>query len=254
MRREFHQTHIVRYDECDCYGNLTTAAFLRYMQDIAALDTEDVQLGGDGYWVVKRTVISFSQSIKTHMKLDLKTFGIGFTRITAQRGYEAYIAGEAQETPVVSAHTLWVYVDVRGRPRRIPERTAEIWHPDGARPQEPPLAMPPIPESEPHRSEAVVRFSDTDLMMHMNNAAYVEALDNAAWEAYSQAGSPPDKMVPTVRYYDIEYAESIRFGEQFEVQSWFDPRPVEGEEQSRIQRITHNGAVAVRAHSRWLWS
>ncbi|GHO46630.1 acyl-[acyl-carrier-protein] thioesterase [Ktedonospora formicarum] len=253
MRREFHQTHTVRYDECDCYGNLTPAAFLRYMQDIAALDTEDVQLEAEGYWIVKRTIISFTAPIKIHTRLDLKTFGIGFTRITAQRGYEAYIAGEAQEEPVVSANSLWVFVDKNGRPRRLPERTAEIWHLDNARPQEPLVAMPPTPESEPYTTEATVRFSDMDVAMHMNNAAYVEVLDNAAWEAYAQNGLKPEKTIPTARYYDIEYAESMRFGEKLEIQSWFEPQPTTGQEASRIQSITHNGKVAVRAHSRWHW-
>ncbi|GHO69737.1 hypothetical protein KSC_086290 [Ktedonobacter sp. SOSP1-52] len=253
MNRQFYHTHTVRYDECDNYGYLTPAAFLRYMQEIASLDAEDIQLGGEGYWIVKRTVISFAAPIKIHTKLDLKTFGMGFTRITAQRGYAAYLAGEPHDTPVVSARTLWVYVDKRGRPTRMPEGTAEIWLPDGPQPQQPEAPLSPFPESEPHRSEATVRFSDTDLMQHMNNAAYVEALDNAAWEAYAQAGITPDKAMPQIRSYDIEYAESIRFGEQFAIQSWFDPWPTAGEEFSRLQRITRNGTIAVRAHSRWLW-
>ena len=58
MKRQFRQTHIVRYDECNCDGMLTPTAFVRYMQDIAARDAEDAQLSGNGYWVVKRTVIS----------------------------------------------------------------------------------------------------------------------------------------------------------------------------------------------------
>ena len=51
MNRQFCLTHTVRYDECNCDGFLTPAAFLRYMQDIAAQDAEDVRLhrvrGGD---------------------------------------------------------------------------------------------------------------------------------------------------------------------------------------------------------------
>src|SRR5690348_2322203 len=84
MNREFRQSHIVRYDECNCYGLLTPAAFLRYMQDIAAQDAEDAQLSGNGYWVIKRTVISFTEPVHIHTPLTLKTYGVGFTRITAQ--------------------------------------------------------------------------------------------------------------------------------------------------------------------------
>ncbi len=89
MNRQFCLTHTVRYDECNCDGLLTPAAFLRYMQEIAAQDAEDARLEGEGYWVIKRTVMSFTRPIPIHTRLELKTFGIGFTRITAQRGYEA---------------------------------------------------------------------------------------------------------------------------------------------------------------------
>jgi len=81
------------------------------MQDIAALDAEDAQLSGNGYWVVKRTVISFAAPVRVHARLELKTYGIGFTCITAQRGYEARVAGEQHDEPIISARTLWVYVD-----------------------------------------------------------------------------------------------------------------------------------------------
>ena len=115
------------------------------MQDIAARDAENTQLIGQGYWVVKRTVIEFHAPVRVHTRLEMKTFGIGFTRITAQRGYAAVIAGEDANKPVISARTLWVYVDPRGRPIRLPDRTGEIWLPDGPLPQQPEAPFPPIP-------------------------------------------------------------------------------------------------------------
>src|SRR5438270_179029 len=118
MNRQFCLTHTVRYDECNCDGVLTPAAFLRYMQEIAAQDAEDAHLEGEGYWVIKRTVMSFATPIPIHTRLELKTFGIGFTRITAQRGYEAHLASSPQAEPLASARTLWVYVDSHGRPVR----------------------------------------------------------------------------------------------------------------------------------------
>ena len=101
MNRQFCLTHTVRYDECNCDGVLTPAAFLRYMQDIAARDAEDARLEGDGYWVIKRTMISFASPVPIHAKLKLKTYGIGFTRITAQRGYEAHQALATQDEPLI---------------------------------------------------------------------------------------------------------------------------------------------------------
>jgi acyl-CoA thioesterase FadM len=254
MQRQFGYTHIVRYDECNCDGVLTPTAFLRYMQDIAARDAKDAQLEGNGYWIVKRTVISFTAApIPVHTQLALKTYGIGFTRITAQRGYEARIANGNNDEAVISARTLWVYVDPRGRPARLPERTAEIWLPDGPQPQQAEASFPALPESAPEATTAVVRFSEIDQMRHLNNASAVEILDNAAWEVYARSGITPDAAKFTALHYDIEYIDSPRFGDSLSIQSWLERLPSEGQEFTRHQQIVREGKVMVRAYSRWLW-
>src|SRR5260370_23654924 len=131
MNRQFCLTHTVRYDECNCDGALTPAAFLPYMQELAARDAEDARLGGGVYWVFKRTVMSFATPIPIHASLELKTYCMGFTRITAQRGYEPHQTCAPQEEPLDSARTLWVYDGPHGRTARLPERTSQIWHPAG---------------------------------------------------------------------------------------------------------------------------
>lgn len=255
MRRQFGSIHTVRYDECNRDGLLTPTAFLRYMQDLAARDAENAQLSGDGYWVVKRTLISFAVPVQVHTQLALQTYGLGFTRIAAQRGYEARLAGNEQEEgePIISARTLWVYLDTRGRPARLPEETARIWLPDGALPPQAEAPFPTFPESTPELTHTNVRFSHVDLMRHMNNAAAVEILDNAGWDAYARGGLTPDTAQLDILHYDIEYRDSPLFGEQLEISTWLEPFPKPGEEFSRFQQITHAGKVMVRAHSRWLW-
>lgn len=251
MRRQFCQTHTVRYDECNGDGFLTPASFLRYMQDIAALDAEDARLSGEGYWVVKRTIIDFKVPVPIHTSLELKTYGMNFTRITALRGYEARVAGEEQ--PIISARTLWVYVDTRGRPARLPEQTAQIWLPDGPPPPQEEAPFPSSPESTPEATSAFVRFSDLDPMLHLNNASAVEMLDNAAWEAYATNGITPDTHSLHLLNYDIEYRDSPRFGEQLEIQSWLAPLPTARQPFSRFQQIIRAGKSVVRAHSYWTW-
>jgi acyl-CoA thioesterase FadM len=253
MKRHYSYMHTVRYDECNCDGLLTPTTFLRYMQDLAARDAADARLEGNGYWVVKRTVLSFNTPIPVHTTLELRTYGIGFTRITAQRGYEARRADQLQEEPIITARTLWVYIDSRGRPARLPERTEQIWLPDGPQPQQVEEPFPPAPANQSVRSGAVVRFSDIDLMRHLNNASAVEMLDNAAWEAYAIQAITPDRAALEAVYYDIEYAESPRFGDALEIHTWLDPFPSVGLPFTRVQHITRAGKIMVRARSRWLW-
>ena len=253
MNRQFRLIHTVRYDECNCDGVLTPVAFARYMQDIASRDAEDSQLIGEGDWIIKRTKMSFASSIPLHTNLELKTFGIGFSRITALRGYEAHQALAPQDEPVASAQTLWVYVNSSGRPVRLPERTAQIWQPDGVLPPQPEQPFPAAPLRPPITTPALVQFSEIDLMQHLNNASAVELLDNAAWEALARSSITPARAKFSIRHYDIEYIESPRFGEHLEIQSWFEPFPTAGQEGIRHQHITHAGKTMVRARSRWLW-
>jgi acyl-CoA thioesterase FadM len=252
MNRQYCQTHTVRYDECNCHGLLTPVAFLRYMQDLAARDAEDVQLLGSGYWVIKRTVITFAAPVPIHTLLTLRTYGIGFTRITAQRGYEAQLVGKHSDEPVISARTLWVYVDARGRPMRLPEGTAQIWLPDGPRSQLPDAPLPACPESVPETTACSVRFSDIDLMRHLNNASAVEMLDNAGWEVCGAGGITPDTTRLDLLDYEIDYLDSPRFGERLEIQTWHDPFPLPGQQYTRFQQLMRGGSVMVRARSRWL--
>jgi acyl-CoA thioesterase FadM len=253
MNRQFCLNHTVRYDECNCYGVLTPVAFLRYMQDIASRDAEDAQLKGNGYWIIKRTMMSFASSIPLHTSLELKTFGIGFSRITALRGYEARQALAPHDEPLASAQTLWVYVNSSGRPARLPERTAEIWMPDGVLAPQPDQPFPDFPEHQPITTTAVVKFSEIDLMYHLNNAAVVEILDNAGWEALASSEITPGSARFTIRDYDIEYGDSPLFGEHLEIQNWFEPFPTPGQEFTRLQHMTRGGKTMVRACSRWLW-
>ncbi|GAC1364305.1 MAG: hypothetical protein PVS3B1_24520 [Ktedonobacteraceae bacterium] len=72
-----------------------------------------------------------------------------------------------------------------------------------------------------------------------------------AWDAYAEAGLPPGAVTMHALEYDIEYAESARFGEQFEIQTWLDPIPQAGQEFTRLQQIRRGDVLLVRARWRW---
>jgi len=234
MRREFTLTHVVRgYDECNCFGLLTPAAFLRLLQDISAHDILlDTKLEYDGSLVIRRSIVNFKAPVKKFTRLELKTFGTGFGRVSSQRGYE---------------------VRLHGRPQRVPEKMVEIWRPDVPEPSQAEMPMPAFPESEPATFTFHVGFSDIDLEMHMNNAAIVEKLDNAAWDVYAAEGVTLATARMDALTYDIEYMASPRLGDRLEIHTWFSPAPAPGQEFGRFQQITRAGKVMARAHSRWLW-
>ncbi len=259
--QRLRHTYEVRYDEVNLYGFVTPTAMLRYLQDIAGLHASRFNAGESGYWVARRTIIEFLAPIAPRATLQVETFSLGLTKVTGLRGYEVRLVGEneteARADPVIKARTLWVYLDARGRPARVPQSFFGTWQPEGPRPlQQEEAALPALPTNRPpFVATAPVRFSDLDVMSHMNNAAYVELLDNAAWEALAQIGVLPDggAAYPVPLHYDIEYVASARAAEMLEVHSWFEP--VEGQESQfeRLQQVEREGTVLVRARSRWYW-
>ncbi len=262
MDFSFRHTYEVRYDECNLFGWLTPVAVLRYMQDIAALHATKANILEGGNWVARRTVVEFAQTeIPARTLLGFETYPLGFTKVTAQRAYDIHILSSdgwpdsPLAEPVVRARTLWVYLDQRGRPARIPASFYDFWEPGTPSPpmyQE--ADWPIFPDQPAFKSSRTVLFSDLDIMGHMNNAAYVELLDNLAWQALTKTGIRPDREqgYPSALYYDIEYQESAQAGDLLEVSCWFKPGETPGEF-ARLEKVTRDGKAVLRSHSRWRW-
>lgn len=261
MQRHFFHSYEVRFDECNIYGFMTPAAALGYLQDIAERDAASGNLLDDnGYWIARRTTADFLAPVPVRANLEAETFAAGFTKVTAHRNYELrIITGQepagTRPDPVLKAKTIWVYLDGRGRPARLSPIWQEVWLPDGPLPMPEEVPWPAFPERPAFKVKTPVRFSDLDVLEHMNNAAYVKLLDDAAWEAFASLEILPDtrdgRLLPL--HYDIEYLESAKAGDELEVDSWFQPVSGEAAQFECYQRIRREGRLLVRARSRWRW-
>jgi acyl-CoA thioesterase FadM len=250
MPRKFIQRYAVRYDECNLQNSLTPAAALRYMQDIAGLDAEDSPLPDNSLWVARRTVLEFHAPVPVRSEIEITTFPMGFTKVTALRAYNLHIVPADQ--PAIQGRTLWVYLDERGRPRRMPDIVAQYWLPEGNQPQREEAPFPPLPQGEPAIYHFSVPLSYLDVMAHVNNTKYVELLDDAAWSALKPFGANLATIL-TPLYYDIEYLESATLDENLEVRTWFEQKPEAGSQIGIIQQIKRGATPLVRAYSRWQW-
>ncbi len=242
--KKFYQA---RYDECSLFGFLTPAATVRYLQDIAVLHYNSANLDEGGHWIARRTIIDFHQPIPAYSNLELQTFVGGTSKVTSQRNYKLRLEnGE----PVVTGRTTWVYLGSNGRPARIPPSFVAYFWPDGPAPMAYDPDWPGWPDCPAAISRQKVRFSDLDILAHMNNAAYVDLLDNAGWETQAEDALPTSGQLMPL-HYDIEYLESAQLGQDLEVQTWLEPLP--GGECDRLQQVNREGRLIARARSRWLW-
>jgi acyl-CoA thioester hydrolase len=259
MELRYRHTYEVRFDEVNLYGFVTPASALRYLQDIAVRHANIISQGEPGTWVARRTILEFLKPIQTRSALQIETFSLGFTKVKGLRGYEVRLLaedGSFEPEPVLKGRTVWVYLDERGRPARVPPSYQKLGQLTGP-PQEDP-ALPPDPVRAPYVTSLAVRFSHLDVLGHVNNAAYVELLDNVAWDILGTVGILPEgNSYPAPLSYDIEYHASAKAGETIEIQTWFEAEAAPGQDNrlkfERIQRISRDGTLIVRARSSWCW-
>lgn len=200
-------TYRVRFDECGPSGAARAAAYLRWAQDVAWIHSE--QLGYDRAWYDARSLAWVVRGVQLVIlapsssgdELAVSTRVTGYRRVWARRRTDMMTPAG---TLVGRAYTDWVMTDGRGSPTRVPDEFRERF------------AVPPDP-FEPTRiqlssvpAEAValafaVRPAELDPFGHVNNAVYVDWLDEAAdaCDARAADGAAPSLRVP--RRYRLEY-------------------------------------------------
>lgn len=194
----------VRFDEAGPDGRIRTSVLLRYAQDIAWRHSEALGFDRGWYqarglgWVVRGVQLELHEPIPIGHTLRVSTAVVGHRRIWARRlGACALADGR----PAATITTDWVLLDARNRIVRIPpdfglaftnpEVESEI------------LRVPAIESSPAIETTIDVRPSDLDPLDHVNNAVYVDWLEEALDAAGS--GAAADGLPRT---YRLEYLAS----------------------------------------------
>jgi acyl-CoA thioesterase FadM len=194
----------VRFDEAGADGVLRTSALLRYAQDVAWRHSEQLGFDRSWYqarglgWVVRGCELEIREPIPIGHTLRVSTAVVGHRRIWARRLGECRLADGRVAATVT---TDWVLLDARNRIVRIPADFGVAFTNPEVRSE---ILRVDTPSDQPIGStELRVRPSDLDPLDHVNNAVYVdwleEALDAAGWHA-ATATLP--------RSYRLEYLAS----------------------------------------------
>jgi len=173
--RVFEEARRVRLADVSPAGRLRLDAATRYLQDLSADDTADAALADAEAWVVRRTVIEVQQFPRYLEALELATWCSGIGSHYAERRIS--VVGE--QGGVVEAATTWVHFDqATGRPKRVPEGFASLYgDAAGGRRIKARLVHDGLPDDGVERAPWPLRFSDFDVLDHVNNAAYWEAVE-----------------------------------------------------------------------------
>lgn len=179
--RVFRRSTQVRLADVSPNGRLRLDSLARIVQDVSNDDTVDAGLEDDMAWVVRRTVVEVHAEGRLRELLDLATFCGGIGGRWAERRVSVHGADGAH----VETATLWVHLDMdTGRPLRLPQQFHELYAEAAAgrtvraklRHADPPVDPAAVgADVEPWP----LRFTDFDVLDHVNNAVSWEALEES---------------------------------------------------------------------------
>ena len=176
--RVFEGFRRVRLADVSPAGRLRLDATARFLQDLSADDTADADLPDAEAWVVRKTVIEVRAFPRYLEPLELATWCSG----TGSHWAERRISIRGGAGSGIEAAATWVHFDAgTGRPSRIPSGFDEIYgEAGGGRKVRARLDHPdPTEEADLARFPWPLRFTDLDVLGHVNNAACWQIVEQA---------------------------------------------------------------------------
>jgi len=179
--RAFEGARKVRLADVSPAGRLRLDAAARFLQDLSADDTADSALPDAEAWVVRKTIIEVRAFPRYLEPLALATWCSGIGSHWAERriSIRGDLGGE------IEAAATWVHFDrVTGRPSRIPAGFDEIYgEAHGGRRVKARLDHVDAPaDGTADRFAWPLRFTDFDVLDHVNNAAGWQIVEEALAE------------------------------------------------------------------------
>jgi acyl-CoA thioester hydrolase len=232
-----HQcTFAVRSYEVDLYGHVNNAQYLRYMQEAAISassavgydEARYVELGS--VWLIRELEIEYLQPLKMGDSIEMLTWVGDFRRVRSRRYYE--LRKGSTGDLVAKANVDWVYLDrVSQRPLHLSDEMIVAFAPDPADRQEvgerrERFPAPPPPPPKPYIMQRRVEWRDVDNAGHVNNANYLNFMEECAMQAAESVGVPLDATLNAehlaiiARRHHIEYRQQATYGEQLTVTTY----------------------------------
>ena len=209
----------VRFEECGADGEIRASTFLRYAQDAAWLHSARAGFSREWYgqrglaWLVRCLDLEVIGSGHIGDAVTVSTEVVGLRRVWARRRGEIVDAAGA---PLALVLTDWVMTGPGLALARIPAEIESFFPATPERFEPARVPLPPTPDGA-HVRHFDVRRAELDPMAHVNNAAYVDYLEESLAEAGALA-----ELATRPRYYRLEYQQAAAPGAALTGATWRD--------------------------------
>ena len=205
--RNFSTSATLGLSDCSFDGNLRLDAAARIAQNIASADLADSGLEAEGIWVVRRTHLRFFGALRYQDTVGVSTFCAGYGRAWAQRRTTLLGSNQAR----VEVSSLWVLTDANTRsPKTLSENFHFVYGPSACERR----VASQLQIKQCHTGEELpwkTRATDVDLLGHINNAAYFEAVEEACYVRNF------DRAAMANAFVIAEYRDGVNLGDDLAV-------------------------------------
>lgn len=180
MNHIFKKTYTITDNATDRYDRLRPSMLLFFAQDAATSHCAQLGLDWDSmaakgmFWAVTRTKVEINRLPRHGETVTVETWPMTTTRVAYPRAMAMY--DEAGEL-LLQTVSLWVLMDIEKRSMILPGKSGlEFFGADLGTELKPPTGLPLFqPE---HQSCRTVAYSDLDINGHLNNARYLDWVDD----------------------------------------------------------------------------
>ena len=109
------EKYTVRHYECDAYGHLNNANYLRFMQEAAFRASAAVGLDYATYrsmgnlWLIRETEIEYLHLIRANDEIEVHTWVIDARRVLSRRMYR--FVDPISEKTLAQGYSDWVFIE-----------------------------------------------------------------------------------------------------------------------------------------------
>jgi acyl-CoA thioester hydrolase len=260
MSQTHARTFRIRYCECDAYGHVNNANYVRFMQETAFDASAAVGYDAEHYaaighhWLTYETEVEFLMPLRYGDSVEVTTWVADFRHARSRRMYE--LKNTQSGELAARASTDWVFINTAsGRPAPIPPKIAAAYLPEGEGESEPEAVRQrfpglPMPPPDVFSLRRRVEWRDIDAEQHVNNAIYLNYLDDVAWQVSGAYGWPMSRLrdegfAVIARRLHIQYRQPALLDDELEISTWLsDVKRVSAVRNFRIMRVADQEVLA----------
>ena len=206
---KYKNEYIIRESECDNNFDIRLSSLWDIMQDAAYNHANilgfhhEQMLENGNFFVLMRMSVSIYRYPKSDEKIIIQTYPAGLHKLFCVRKYEVF---DEKDEKIAEGTSLWIIVDMENkRPLRpnkaYPNSPVTGLNYDGALSEK-----IEIPENLEFIRQITAEFSDIDANNHVNNARYINWIENAI-----RTNAEPIKEI------NVNYIQETKLGEELDI-------------------------------------